>query len=261
MFLDNPLVFQRFASCSYGEYHRFNRAQQRALFLEGLAKGGALASPDELTYFRSGCELDSQEEWNIYNGLSGFFISSPLLAEHRLFGTYHGLSMIKEGLLQIIVSTLNVLWHLYHTAASTIKLGFSIIGLVATLGLSSDARDFFANSVKSLFVHLTKTCVTSLLLISGVIGALITRPLSTLFNLLTNLDEESEQLEEKVEMAMEDILCDDRNRIENAMQWVNEQATVRGFGSRLERVVGSLSDVVSELPSLATTGITYRCSC
>lgn len=262
MIFEHGMIFKRYAYCRGGYSHGFDRASQRALFLEGLSRGAALISPDELSYFRSGCELDSQEEHDIYYGLSGFVTSAVLLAEHRLFGTYHGLNFIKEASLQIAVSTIHVVHDLVKTLFSTIKLGLSLLFMTCTLGLSSIARDMVMVSIQATLTNIMKTCVAAVLWITGILGALLTRPLSTLFNPVVNSIDNADISEEEVNTSMKEIGCDDSARVRNSIFWLRDSnRSKRGTGSRLERVVGSLSDIVNEAAVLSSTEIPYNCDC
>lgn len=251
MILEHEFLFQRSIAFQSKETYYFDKTAQRALFLSGLAKGGALVSPDELSFFRSGCELNTPEEWNIYYGLSGFATSSLLLAEHRLFGTYHGLSFIKEASLQIAVSTLYTLHELLNTVTSAIGLGFNL--LCFTLEPYSELKDSVIESAKSVLVHAVKTVASIGLFITGVVGALITRPLSTLLNPAVSSDADID--DKAVEKAQTQIGSENYELVRNSMFAVQNSTVPRGAGSRLEQVIGSLSDVVDELPELASTQI------
>ena len=285
MIFERGMLFNRNADCGYGNSHRFNKEQQRALFLKGLSRGAALISPDELSYFRSGCELDSQEEDNIYHGFSGFVTSTVLLAEHRLFGTYHGLNFIKEASLQIAISTIHVVNELIKILFSTIELGLLLLFMTFTLGsnlmtLGSDLMTFALGSspdihkpspdvlkmtmwsIQRMLYNVVKTCVAVALLVTGIIGALLTRPISTLFNPVVNSTDNADISEEQVKTSMEEIGCDDYARVKNSIFWLRDsKGTKRGNGSRLERVVGSLVDIIDEAAILTNTELTYDCNC
>lgn len=255
MIFEHSLFFQRGARCQAGYTHKFDEKQQRALFLEGLAKGAALISPDELSFFRSGCELDSKEERAIYDGLSGFAVSALLLTEHRLFGTYHGVSFITEALLQLAVSTLYVVHELIMTLLSTIKLGIGLALATVTLGLNADARNFAVENAQATLAHLVKACASTLLCLTGIIGALITRPISTAKNPVVDTTGKT-----KEELSKE-IGCEDSDRVGQSLFWLKDpKKTKRGAASRLEQVVGSFGDVLEEAPALASTQFTIECN-
>ncbi|MFA6301541.1 MAG: hypothetical protein WC627_00210 [Legionella sp.] len=255
MIFEHSLFFQRKARCQFGYTHKFDEKQQRTLFINGLAKGAALISPDELSYFRSGCELGSKEEQAIYDGLSGFAVSALLLTEHRLFGTYHGVSSITEASLQITVSTLYVVHELIQTLLSTIKLGISLAFTTLTLGLNTEVRNFAVENAQATLAHLVKACASTLLCLTGIIGALITRSISTAINpAVCKTDKTLEELSKE-------IGCENSDKIGQLTFWSKDpKKPNRGAASRLEQAIGSFGDVLEAAPALMRTPFTIECS-
>lgn len=151
--------------------YNFSGDTQRFLKLEaalqaGLAKGLALYSPDDLTYFIkgkvSGENYDSlsQSLSLHYNNDKNYLLSTQLLMEYRLFASYRGLNFLAEAAMQVCLAILNFGYEALRLIPILFVATLNFVGVILSIVpfvFGSKLGDAFKYSAPAICCSLIET--------------------------------------------------------------------------------------------------------
>jgi len=213
-----------------------------------LAKGFALYSPDELTYFRVG----DHNEINYFE----YLISTALLAHYRLFASYNKLNPLEEAAFQVLLALTNITYEFLKIAQELLRIPLICIKGAFKL-LTLDINAVYVSVLElitvpfKLIYQTARAIPACALFAASLIGTLTRYVFDISFSKNENMVTKKKSTDEIAKEICNNIQCDDENRIKCRVEELMAKGSFFDYGkTSLEKVVDAPTKFLAEADKL-----------